>query len=92
MIVKYRFDDALDELGSPYAGVVRAVDSLLPSPIPGAIANALLLARKGPPTELVGIEPREAFDPYGRHEPSGACAPVGPPGARIGHDDRQESS
>jgi len=82
---------ALDELGSPYAGVVRAVDSLLPAPLPGAIANALLLARKGPPTELVGIEPREAFDPYGKHDPCAACAPVGPPGAG-GHETRQESS
>jgi nitrate reductase delta subunit len=83
---------ALDELSSPYAGVVRAVDSLLATPISGAIANALLLAHKGPPTELVGIEPREAFDPYGRHEPCTACAPLGSPGAGIGHEARQESS
>jgi hypothetical protein len=74
------------------AGVVRAVDSLLATPISGAIANALLLAHKGPPTELVGIEPREAFDPYGRHEPCTACAPLGSPGAGIGHEARQESS
>ena len=83
---------ALDELGSPYAEVVRAVDSLLPAPIPGAIANALLVARKGPPTELVGIEPREAFDPYEKHDPCTACSPVGSPGAGIGYEARQESS
>jgi len=83
---------ALDELSSAYAGVVRAVDSLLPAPVPGAIANALLLARKGPPTELVGIEPREAFDPYGKQDPGTACASVRSPGAGIGHDESQDSS
>jgi nitrate reductase molybdenum cofactor assembly chaperone NarJ/NarW len=55
---------ALDEMDSPYAGVVRAVDSLLPAPAPRLIATAALLAQEGPPSELVGIEAVEGFEPY----------------------------
>jgi nitrate reductase molybdenum cofactor assembly chaperone NarJ/NarW len=55
---------ALDETGSPYAGVIGAVDSLLPAPTTHLIATAARIAREGPPTELVGVEPREAFEPY----------------------------
>jgi nitrate reductase molybdenum cofactor assembly chaperone NarJ/NarW len=59
---------ALDEAGSPYTGLVGAVDSLLPAPTPHLIATAARIAREGPPTELVGVEPREAFEPYGAPE------------------------
>lgn len=83
---------ALDDLSSPYAGVVRAIDSLLPAPVPGAIANALLLAREGPPTELVGVEPREAFDPYGSSGTCTTCVSGAAPGSGLVHLTGRRSS
>jgi len=81
---------ALDDLSSPYGGIVRAIDSLLPASAPGAIANALLLALEGPPTELVGVEPREAFDPYGQVDPCTTCSPAPRPNAiAFGHTRRE---
>jgi nitrate reductase delta subunit len=57
---------ALEELDSPYADVLRAVCGTLP-PIEAADrATVLRLAREGPPTEEVGL------DPYG-------AAPFAPP-------------
>jgi len=74
---------ALDEAGSPYCGVVGAVDSLLPAPTPRLIASAARIAREGPPTELVGVEPREAFEVYGANGPGVAVAISRPPAART---------
>lgn len=48
---------ALEEAGSPYAEVVKAVCSLLPGPSPRDRAAAMQLARSGPPQEMVGLEP-----------------------------------
>jgi nitrate reductase delta subunit len=46
---------ALEECGTPYAGVLRAVCSLLPGPSPRDEAAARALARTGPPVEQVGL-------------------------------------
>jgi nitrate reductase delta subunit len=46
---------ALEECGTPYAGVLRAVCSLLPGPSPRDEAAARALARTGPPVEEVGL-------------------------------------
>jgi nitrate reductase delta subunit len=48
---------ALSDLGSPYAQPVEAVCALLPGPSPRDEAAARALARTGPPTEDVGLEP-----------------------------------
>ncbi|MFW6205310.1 MAG: nitrate reductase molybdenum cofactor assembly chaperone [Actinomycetota bacterium] len=48
---------ALTDAGSPYASVVEAVCDLLPGPSPKDRAAAQRLARTGPPTESVGLEP-----------------------------------
>jgi nitrate reductase delta subunit len=57
---------ALEEVGSPYAAVLQAVCATLP-PVAAADREAVLrLAREGPPTEEVGL------DPYG-------SAPFAPP-------------
>jgi len=69
---------ALEEAGSLYAGVVHAVDSLLPAPTTHMIATAARIARDGPPTELVGVEPRQAFDPY-RAPDQGVAVTIGRP-------------
>jgi len=47
---------ALVEAGTPYAGAVEAVCSLLPGPSPQDEAAARALARNGPPRENVGLE------------------------------------
>lgn len=48
---------ALEEMGSPYADVLRAVCATLP-PVEAADREAVLrLARQGPPTEEVGLDP-----------------------------------
>jgi nitrate reductase delta subunit len=47
---------ALVEAGTPYAGAVEAVCSLLPGPSPQDEAAARALARNGPPKENVGLE------------------------------------
>ena len=46
---------ALEEYGTPYAGVLRAVCALLPGPSPRDEAAARALARTGPPVEEVGL-------------------------------------
>lgn len=48
---------ALRDAGSPYHAVVEAVCTLLPGPSPQDRAAAQRLARNGPPTETVGLEP-----------------------------------
>ncbi|MEU4995843.1 nitrate reductase molybdenum cofactor assembly chaperone [Streptomyces sp. NPDC021622] len=48
---------ALSDFGTPYAEVVDAVCSTLPGPSPKDRAEALALARSGPPREDVGLEP-----------------------------------
>lgn len=46
---------ALDELASPFAGVVEAVLGVLPPPSAADRAETERLAREGPPAEAVGI-------------------------------------
>ena len=48
---------ALRDFKTPYAGVVEAVCAALPGPSPKDRAEALALARSGPPREDVGLEP-----------------------------------
>ena len=48
---------SLDDRGSPYADVIRALEAALPEPTPEIIAAALTLASEGPPAEQVGLEP-----------------------------------
>jgi nitrate reductase delta subunit len=57
---------ALTEHGTPYAGVLDAVCGSLPGPSPKDRAEALALARSGPPREEVGLEP---FGDLGLREP-----------------------
>ncbi|MGF1427229.1 nitrate reductase molybdenum cofactor assembly chaperone [Kitasatospora sp. LaBMicrA B282] len=54
---------ALTEAGTPYAGPVAAVCATLPGPRPADRAQALALARSGPPREEVGLGPE--LPPYG---------------------------
>jgi nitrate reductase delta subunit len=55
---------ALSQAGSPYAGLVRALQALLPAALPGMAARAARLMAEGPPTELVGAESAAALSPY----------------------------
>ena len=64
---------ALTELRSPYAGSVRALEAVLPAARTSTAACAARLAREGPPSELVGLEPSSA-EPY-----------VMPDAAKTGH-------
>ncbi len=48
---------ALETAHSPYAQALQALETVLPPASPAAIARAAQLAREGPPTELVGLEP-----------------------------------
>ncbi|MFE0106310.1 nitrate reductase molybdenum cofactor assembly chaperone [Streptomyces sp. NPDC059009] len=48
---------ALTDHGTPYARVLEAVCATLPGPSPKDRAEAQALARSGPPTEEVGLEP-----------------------------------
>jgi len=48
---------ALEECGTPYAGVLTAVCSTLPGPSPVDRKAVMALAAAGPPTETVGLEP-----------------------------------
>ncbi|MFE0170996.1 nitrate reductase molybdenum cofactor assembly chaperone [Streptomyces sp. NPDC059002] len=48
---------ALTDFGTPYAAVLDAVCATLPGPSPRDRAEALALARSGPPREDVGLEP-----------------------------------
>ncbi|MFD7663657.1 nitrate reductase molybdenum cofactor assembly chaperone [Streptomyces sp. NPDC059788] len=48
---------ALETYRSPYAEVLRAVRDTLPGAAPADRAAALALARGGPPTENVGLDP-----------------------------------
>lgn len=74
--------EALDELASPYAGIVRAVDSLLPPREDRVISDAERLVFDGPPTELVGIDHAEFFDPYGAQSTCESCGTNGTPGTK----------
>ncbi|BDZ54141.1 nitrate reductase molybdenum cofactor assembly chaperone [Agromyces marinus] len=51
---------ALEERGSPYAGVVAAVCATLPGRSPADRQQAMAMAASGPPTESVGLDP---YDP-----------------------------
>ena len=48
---------ALQERGTPYAGVLTAVCSTLPGPSPADRKAVMAMAAAGPPTETVGLEP-----------------------------------
>jgi nitrate reductase molybdenum cofactor assembly chaperone NarJ/NarW len=48
---------ALEECGTPYAGVLTAVCSTLPGPSPVDRKAVMAMAAAGPPTETVGLEP-----------------------------------
>jgi nitrate reductase molybdenum cofactor assembly chaperone NarJ/NarW len=48
---------ALEECGTPYAGVLTAVCSTLPGPSPANRKAVMAMAAAGPPTETVGLEP-----------------------------------
>ncbi len=56
--------DALSEIESPYADAINALESVLPAPRAGVIANALLLRISGPPSELVGIDSHDGMGPF----------------------------
>ncbi|MFF8653457.1 nitrate reductase molybdenum cofactor assembly chaperone [Streptomyces huasconensis] len=58
---------ALREHGTPYAGVLEAVCASLPGPSPKDRAEALALARSGPPREEVGLQPFAPFALIGEH-------------------------
>jgi nitrate reductase delta subunit len=66
--------EALEEMASPYAGIVRAVDSLLPPRADRVISDAERLVYEGPPSELVGIDDVEAFEPYATQISCESCA------------------
>ncbi|MDE3083297.1 MAG: nitrate reductase molybdenum cofactor assembly chaperone [Acidobacteriota bacterium] len=72
--------EALEEIDSPYAGVVAGIDAILPPRDDRAITEAERLVFEGPPSELVGLDDVEAFAPYGAD--SAGCGPV-PPGPRA---------
>jgi nitrate reductase molybdenum cofactor assembly chaperone NarJ/NarW len=48
---------ALEECGTPYAGVLTAICSTLPGPSPADRKAVMAMAAAGPPTETVGLEP-----------------------------------
>jgi nitrate reductase molybdenum cofactor assembly chaperone NarJ/NarW len=48
---------ALEERGTPYAGVLTAVCGTLPGPSPADRKAVMAMAAAGPPTETVGLEP-----------------------------------
>ncbi|MSV43929.1 MAG: nitrate reductase molybdenum cofactor assembly chaperone [Actinobacteria bacterium] len=54
--------ESLDEMRSPYADVIRAVEITLPEPSPEITAAAHSLAAQGPPVEAVGLEPFFSVD------------------------------
>lgn len=56
---------ALGRHGSVYLHAVEAVRALLPAALPTDLAAAAALARSGPPSEQVGLEPF-ALNPKGR--------------------------
>lgn len=51
---------ALEDLGTPYAGVLQAVVATLPGISPADRAAAYRMAAQGPPQEAVGLD---AYDP-----------------------------
>ncbi|MEV0320911.1 nitrate reductase molybdenum cofactor assembly chaperone [Streptomyces sp. NPDC050658] len=55
---------ALSDFGTPYAAVLDAVCGSLPGPSPKDRAQALALARSGPPREDVGLEPFGGLEPF----------------------------
>lgn len=50
---------ALVERGTPYAGVLTAVCATLPGPSPADRKAVMAMAAAGPPTETVGLEPKD---------------------------------
>jgi nitrate reductase delta subunit len=54
--------ESLDDMGSAYADVVRALEATLPAPSAEVRAAALTLASEGPPAEAVGLEPFFSVD------------------------------
>ena len=56
---------SLDERGSAYAEVIRALEVALPQPTPEILAAAMTLASEGPPAEDVGLEPFFPVDSIG---------------------------
>jgi nitrate reductase molybdenum cofactor assembly chaperone NarJ/NarW len=50
---------ALAERGTPYAGVLTAVCSTLPGASPADRKAVMAMAAAGPPTETVGLEPKD---------------------------------
>lgn len=48
---------ALEERGSPYAGVIAAVCATLPPVTDQEVERARMLARNGPPAEAIGLQP-----------------------------------
>jgi len=55
---------ALGKLRSPYADALLALEAVLPAARRSMAANAARLAREGPPSELVGLEPAGALGPF----------------------------
>ncbi|GAA5012556.1 nitrate reductase molybdenum cofactor assembly chaperone [Streptomyces siamensis] len=72
---------ALTDFGTPYASVLDAVCATLPGPSPKDRAEALALARSGPPREEVGLEPFGGLEPSGGLDPFGGPAPSAPAAA-----------
>ncbi|MFF2545288.1 nitrate reductase molybdenum cofactor assembly chaperone [Kitasatospora sp. NPDC058063] len=66
---------ALLEAGTPYAGPLEAVCATLPGPSPADRAQALALARSGPPREEVGAG--SGLPPHGQPPADGPLAPYG---------------
>jgi nitrate reductase delta subunit len=65
--------EALEELSSPYSGIIRAIDSLLAPRGDRVVSEAERLVYEGPPLELVGIDDVENFEPYGTQSSCEAC-------------------
>lgn len=55
---------ALEQIGSPYADLIGALNALLPAAGPGTAATAARLRMQGPPAELVGIVSADAVSPF----------------------------
>ncbi|RBY78401.1 nitrate reductase molybdenum cofactor assembly chaperone [Blastococcus sp. TF02-09] len=72
---------ALEERSSPYADVLRAVCATLPPVEAGDREAVLRLAREGPPTEDVGLDPYGAT-PFAPPEYIPQPGPTAPMGAR----------
>ncbi|MBC3841199.1 nitrate reductase molybdenum cofactor assembly chaperone [Streptacidiphilus sp. 4-A2] len=72
---------ALAESGTPYAGVLAAVCATLPGAGPADRAQAMALARSGPPREDVGLGAE--LPPYGHLAQLPLLAPAQPSAAQF---------